>query len=81
MNPKFKQNIFREIEAFSIKMDQPNKKLSACHIDEKTVQELIEKGNAGNEMAVVFLAEWLHEMNHYEERYNQVFSNLKMYFA
>lgn len=81
MNPKCKQNIYREVESFNYELELPTKKLSVCHIDEKTLQELIDKGNAGNEMAVVFLAEWLHEMNRYEERYNQFFNHLKMYFA
>lgn len=81
MNPKLKQVIFKETETCKFEMEHPVKKLSLCHIDEKTVQELIDKGNEGNEMAVVFLAEWLHEMKHYEEKYDQVFNNLKMYFA
>lgn len=81
MNPKLKQVIFKETETSKFEVEHPVKKLSVCHIDERTVQELIDKGNDGNEMAVVFLAEWLHEMKHYEEKYDQVFNNLKMYFA
>lgn len=81
MNPKLKQNIFKEIQSYKFDDDSPANKLSVCRMDEKTIQELIDKGNEGNEMAVVFLAEWLHEIKHYEEKYDQLFNNLKMYFA
>lgn len=81
MSPKMKQTILKEIETLKVEDEPSVKKLSVCHIDEQTVLELIDKGNAGNEMAVIFLAEWLYEMKHYENKYDQVFNNLKMYFA